>query len=1189
MIKTDIISQKPGSDYQTRIKTLREKLNLTQEVLAEKLGVSFATINRWENQQTKPSQLYWNQLRNLELKISEPTSQYRPADKIPSLDFTAEPDAIKILAEGERLSFGHLMNPAFATEISSIDPLPHQRIAVYENMLTQSPLRFLLADDAGAGKTIMTGLYIREMLSRRLLKRILIVPPAGLVGNWRRELSTLFNLQFKIVTGPDFRNANPFINSSSEHLIISIDTLATPRVFSRLNESEVLPYDLVVFDEAHKLSADRGADLRIRKTDRYCLAEAIAGLKSLPERWKLKWHAQHLLLLTATPHMGKEYPYYALWRLLLPEMLPTLESFAEFPVDRKQQHFIRRSKEEMLYLDGSSIFTQRVSNTHGYQLSQGDISEQKLYDETTIYLREVYNKAKLLNREAARLAMGVFQRRLASSTFALLCSFDRRIEKLKNIIQNVQDGKITSEQLIMFQQRLADEHDVLDEKTADEETTESGKEENELVEENILQGVIAVSLADLIAERETVIQLRDLAKRVYEAGTESKFDKLREFITDPKYTQEKLIVFTEHRDTLRFLTNRLNGLGFTNQIAQIHGGMDYSEREHQVEFFRKPVREGGARFLVCTDAAGEGINLQFCWIMINYDVPWNPARLEQRMGRIHRYLQTHDPVLIVNLVAPSTREGQVLSVLLEKLEKIRKELRSDKVFDCVGRLFEGVSLKRYMELAITQDAEVVAQELEGKLTVEQIKALEERERHLFGSGGDVKSELPRLRESLENEVFFRLMPGYVSRYIQQAAPLVDLKLGGDCKETFTLHPKMEGAIDPLLSALEYYPEKAREKLSVYRLKDHYSGIWLHPGEPVFERFRQLVSERLGDKALRGAIFVDPITKRPYLFHLALITIIRKADPAFEELNAEEPLECRLIGIKQYEGSELETCPIEHLLLLKGGKGIPPTAQRIAVHAKDEVDYARSYLAERVARELALTKKSDMLQALPERENFVNRGFDFQEAELASARAKHSEPARAGNRKAREALEEVKINQQKLAERRARAIAVLQREPELIMPGQMTFITHALVVSSSDPDDIKQVELNIELEAMKIAQAYEEASGATVKDVHSPELARSVGLSDYPGFDLLSLRQNGEKRCIEVKGRSSVTAVELLDNEWSKACNLRERYWLYTVYNCATPTPKLYRVQDPFGNLFAKDKGGVLINPSAIIEAAVDNE
>ena len=1181
------LSQNPSEDYPSQIKRIRAELGFTQQSLAERLGVSFATVNRWENGQTKPSQLSWNQFLKMvdEIQVREPKERILSPYDQPVLDFTSDPDAILALAEGERLSFGHIANPVFATEIAYIDPLPHQRIAVYDNMLRQNRLRFLLADDAGAGKTIMAGLYMREMLSRRLIKRILIAPPAGLVGNWYRELTTLFNLEFKIIRGTDAGEANPFLGDKGDRVIVSIDTLAGPKVFARLKEPSVQPYDLVLFDEAHKLSANRRPDLRIDKTDRYCLAEALAGVAGLDDRWKLSWRAHHLLLLSATPHMGKEYPYYALWRLLEPEMLSTMDAFDQYPMEHRHHHFIRRTKEEMVRLDGTPLYPKRISDTLGYDLSQGEISEQTLYDETTEYLRHLYNRAKLLNREAARLAMSVFQRRLASSTYALMRSFERRIEKLGNIINDIQSGEISLEQLYTLQRRISETLDVLDAKTADDENQLEDKEENEVAEEKLLQGVVAASLGDLLTERDEVKQLRSLAQKVYDAGIESKFEKLQEVIKDQKYAQEKLIIFSEHRDTVDFLVRKLEGMGYTGQVAQIHGGMYYTEREEQVERFRKPASEGGARFLVCTDAAGEGINLQFCWIMINYDIPWNPARLEQRMGRIHRYGQKHDPVIIINLVAPSTREGHVLKILLDKLEKIRNQLKSDKVFDSIGRVFLGLSIKEYMEKALLDGADAVAQEMEGLLTKEQVKAIEEKERRIYGGGGDVAKELPRLRQEMDRDVYFKLLPGYVRHFLEMAAPQVGIKIDGDLSGFFKLNPSTAGSIDPLLVAFEAYPNQQREKLSIERPEVIRASVWFHPGEPVFERFRELVRQKLEPLGLQGAVFIDPTTEKPYLFHLALVEVVRQADPEFTELAREETIETKLVGVKQYEGVDVTTWPVEHLLLLKGGRGLPRSSQRLALAAGEMKDQAKAYLAERVARMMAVEHRRRMIETIPERESFLRRGYNFQEAELAAARAAQSQKARDGNKRAMIDLNEIKEQQRQLAARREAALAVLRREPELIMPGKVTFLAHAIIVPSTSKDDRKRHDVEVEKIAMRIARAFEEAAGAVVRDVHTPDLARSAGLPENPGFDLLSIRSGGEKMSIEVKGRASTGDVEVTANEWAKACNMRDQYWLYAVYDCATPQPRLARVQDPFGALLARAKGGVLIGAKQILEAS----
>jgi len=265
--------------------------------------------------------------------------------------------------------------------------------------------------------------------------------------------------------------------------------------------------------------------------------------------------------------------------------------------------------------------------------------------------------------------------------------------------------------------------------------------------------------------------------------------------------------------------------------------------------------------------------------------------------------------------------------------------------------------------------------------------------------------------------------------------------------------------------------------------------------------------------------------------------------------------------------------------------LPAEAQRLAVTAEKQKDQAQAYLAERVCRAMAVERRSEMLKSLPDRENFVKRGFDFQEAELATARAKQSQKARAGNKAAMAELTRIKTQQRELTSRRESALTILRREPELIVPGDVDFIAHALVVPSSDPSDMERHDANVEQIAMQLAWAYEKASGAVVKDVHTPDLARTAGLPDNPGFDLLSVHPDGNKRGIEVKGRARTGDVEVSANEWAKACNMREGYWLYVVYDCATPNPRLVRVQDPFGVLLAKAKGSVLVGAKQVTEAA----
>jgi hypothetical protein len=314
--------------------------------------------------------------------------------------------------------------------------------------------------------------------------------------------------------------------------------------------------------------------MRVRKTDRYCLAEALAGAPVHDERWRLSWSAHHLLFLTATPHMGKDYPYYAVWRLLEPEVLSTQDAFNGYPPDSRRRHFIRRAKEEMVRFDESPIYPARTSDTLSYDLAQGEISEQVLYDRTTAYIQTYYNRARILNRSAVRLAMSVFQRRLASSTHALMRSFERRLSRISELIEDVRSDRITMEELAARQRRMDESRslvDVLDEKTADEESIEDGREEHEIAEDQALGGVMALTLGELEAERREVQELLDLSRRVYDLGEESKFNRLAEVIRDPQYQDEKLLIFTEYRDTLTFLVRRLEGLGFTGQVAIVEG------------------------------------------------------------------------------------------------------------------------------------------------------------------------------------------------------------------------------------------------------------------------------------------------------------------------------------------------------------------------------------------------------------------------------------------------------------------------------------------------------------------------------------------------------------------------------------------------------------------------------------------
>lgn len=1182
------------SDVADWIRTLRNGLGLTQGQLAERLGVTFVTVSRWETGQARPNRLAQKALATLaesvsgtlppgatvgRLAIHELQTTYLTAPTVPLPDFRAESETVRLFIEGARLRYGHLFSPTFGVEIAQIDPVPHQIIAVYQHMLSQPRLRFLLADDAGAGKTIMTGLYIREMLNRRLIRRVLIVPPAGLVGNWKREMRTLFSLHFREVTGPDCRSDNPFTDIGSDLVIVSVDTLAGGRAYERLADPETPAYDLVVFDEAHKLSAIRNADLTYEATDRYKLAELIAGAEPLQETRpprRLPWHAHHLLLLTATPHMGKDFPYYALWRLLEPNLFSTADAFYQFPREVKAPHFMRRTKEEMVRFDGQRIFPARESNTVSYDLTS---SEREIYEEMTSYIRTYYNRAKMLNRSAARLAMSVLQRRAASSTWALLRSLERRLDRLDKYIAAIMAKEISERELQLQQEQLV-VLDIEEEMTSDDEAAQEGQEQRDVAEDEAMGATTASNLAELQAERLQVLSVLELTRQVYEAGQDSKFEKLRETIQDERFKCEKLLIFTEHRDTMDFLVRRLEALGYTGEVAHIHGGMPYPEREAQVEEFRTQ-----SRFMVATDAAGEGINLQFCWIMVNYDIPWNPARIEQRFGRIHRYKQRHDPVILVNMVADKTREGRVLKTLLDKLEKIRRALESDKVFDVIGQQFQGVSLIEIIMRAIAEDqADEQSKKLDEILTVQGVKSIAEADAKLCFGGGEVVSQLPALVAQRERDQFNHLLPGYIRRFLEKTAPRMGVSITGDLNDRFYL----QRLPLPLALALEEATAGHHLPLTVNKPDEGEDVLFLRPGETFFDRYSSYFCDRVAQDALRGATFVDAYASEPYLYHLALASAARRADPRFPEaFGVDQVLEMRLVALTQTLDGEPKECPVELLMVLRPATHISPLALPAHEQVSQALNQARTCLQDAVAQSMARQQAEQMAASLNSRESFLQAGFDYQEAELLQSRAKLRERADSGDADAKRALEGVKRKQRALAAQRERALAILRREPELIEVGEVTFLAHALVLPSPDPEDRERHDQEIERIAMQVARVYEESPGARVEDVSTPELAHLAGFEKPPGFDLLSHRPGGENRCIEVKGRRAIGDIELTENEWTKAANLRQDYWLYVVYDCVTAHPRLLRVQDPFAKLLVRAKGGVIIGETSVFEAAED--
>lgn len=579
------------------------------------------------------------------------------------LRFDGDPVQFRLGVEARRIDIAFAYEMA-AVAVSNIQPLPHQLEAVYECFLHEPRLRFLLADDPGAGKTIMAGLYMKELILRRAGDRILVVTPANLRPQWIRELAERFHLDFVQLGASHFDASlteNPW--DQFDRVVVSRDFLRTDRAREAFDAADK-DWDLAVVDEAHGFTiAVDGKGLISKKSERYKAAEAVAR------------RSHRLILMTATPHSGRDYSLWALLRLL------DLDAWGDRcprKIEVPSQQFRKVSKEIMRDMAGNKLFKDRHPQRVEYEIA-GD--ELELYDQVTEFvskkLREIRGEQ---SKGTAGFALTTMQRRVASSTRAIRRTLQRRLDRIDKALE---DPAAYLRGRKAFQATLVTDVDDLDD--LDEETRWRAEEE-------ALEEWLPDTVAELEAERAAVRPLLALAQEVEDSRSERKLTELLDVVASLGLKEDRrrqLLIFTEHKDTLDYLVENLSK---DFEIAQIHGQMKLPDRIEQERYFRET-----AQIMVATEAAGEGINLQFCHLMVNYDIPWNPNRLEQRMGRIHRIGQTED-VYIFNLVATNTREGYVLSVLLKKMENMGVAL-GDKVFDVVGQAI-GTNLREVLEAVI---------------------------------------------------------------------------------------------------------------------------------------------------------------------------------------------------------------------------------------------------------------------------------------------------------------------------------------------------------------------------------------------------------------------------------------------------------------------------------------------------------
>lgn len=769
--------------------------------------------------------------------------------------FDAPGEEFKLAAEAYRIDLAYLFDPMMAVHTSNVEPLPHQITAVYESMLPRQPLRFVLADDPGAGKTIMAGLLVRELLMRADAERILIVAPGSLVEQWQDEMYEKFGLEFTIFSHgltEQSLGGNPF----DDHplLIARLDQLSRNEdLQEKLSHTQ---WDLVVVDEAHKMSATYYGS-KVNKTQRFRLGELLGA------------HARHLLLMTATPHNGKEEDFQLFLSLLDSDRF--YGKFRDGAHKVEYEDLMRRMvKEELLKFDGTPLFPERIAESVNYTLSD---AEAALYQQVTQYVREEMNKADRIGNKQRRGTVGFaltgLQRRLASSPEAIFQSLKRRRERLARRVEEVKidiRGREIAETLFDAPKN-GDAWDADEEMAADE---------YEDYEEQIVdQATASQTVHELEAEIRILEGLEERARQVVWSAHDRKWEELSRLLQDtPQMHEEggrqrKLIIFTEYKDTLRYLATRIRGLlGSEEAVVSIDGSDRREERRKKQEMFRSdPV----VRILVATDAAGEGVNLQNAHLMVNYDLPWNPNRLEQRFGRIHRIGQT-EVCRLWNLVAAETREGDVYQRLLQKLETERQAL-GGRVFDILGEVFDERSLRDLLIEAIRygDDPEVRARLLrrvEGALDTERLQHLM-RQNALCEVVMD-EGKLFALKADMEKAEARKLQPYFIRAFFTRAFEEFrgELRPREPGRWEITHVPATIRERDRQISGrdrryrqpvLNRYERVCFEKEYV-RLLGRVGApmaALIHPGHPLMQAVTDLVLEKHRPKLRQGAVLVDP--------------------------------------------------------------------------------------------------------------------------------------------------------------------------------------------------------------------------------------------------------------------------------------------------------------------------------------------
>jgi len=1027
------------------------------------------------------------------------------------MDFSGDPQAFHLAIEALRIRLAYEYDPHFAVNASTITPLPHQLDAVYRYMLKSPLVRFLLADDPGAGKTIMAGLLLKELRFRGLADRVLVVVPPLVARQWQEELEEKFSEEYTIIDNGVLKanvGRNPW--TENDRCITSVYWAARDNVLETLREAD---WDLVIVDEAHKMAAYRHGvrSQKTRKTRLYRLGE------------ELSVRTKHLLLLTATPHKGDPENFRLLLELLDKDLFADRSILEEAMSSDDNPIILRRLKEEMCRFDGSPLFPERTVKTVTFDLSR---AERDLYDEVTEYVSEHFNKAMQKEKRNVGFAMTILQRRLTSSLAAITASLERRHGRLQDLLDQVRALVATKARRALRGESNGDGE--LDEMLAGVEVddlddlSETSRWD---VEDSLVERLTnAESIEELEAEVLALERLVRRARTALGSGIENKFNQLLDAILRDEGLAargEKLLIFTEAKDTLIFLVRRLREQGFT--VATIEGSLSMQQRLAQQELFR-----GEAQIMVATEAGGESINLQFCNQMVNYDIPWNPNRLEQRMGRIHRIGQQNE-VFIFNLVASDTREGAVLAALLRKMEEMRQGLGSDRVFDLVGDLLEDheislaeliidcITNRRRLEDAVASIEQAVSPEHQASLVAAREEGLARR-----------FVNLPELRSDAARSAGQALLPPHLEQFFTNTlerkrgrwerradgkirVERVPVALRRDQEIEFR---RRHGTVGRSYLSLTFDKAEVGE--------DGRTDL-LGPGHPLFESVLQAAESEFVDALARGAVYYDVDATQPerlWFFRAAV------GDGTGRILSQ------RLFAVRELMAGEGATFRPSHPIRLHD---LAPRADGTAPPAFGDFEERKRAATMLCLEELVPAFLDDVgdgrLKELAVKERYLERSFRVVVSRHADRLLEMEAKSSAGQDmslaigREQRLMEEAKRRQQdRLAEVRLEQ-QLVPRAPEFLGVATVLPLEATTGIARADDDLIERV------------RSIEEAAGRELDDARALEL----------GYDAVSRNKDSQDmRFMAVRRVEDDGRIWLRASEWAQVQHHGSQYTLYAA-------------------------------------------